>query len=159
MNKKSSKNKISRRKFIKIIIAASISIEIIYVLFRLIGKKRPKALTKNLFKAGKVNSFLKGKLYPFSSGLFYLSIFEDGGMLAISIKCTHLGCMVHSNDKDGFNCPCHASEFNKFGEVLSPPATRALDIFPISIEKGEILVDTENPIKRNKFNQSQLTYI
>jgi cytochrome b6-f complex iron-sulfur subunit len=159
MTQETIKNKISRRTFIKGIIVTAVSFELIYVLFGLIGKKRPKSLNSNFFKAGKVNTFEKGKVYPFSSGLFYLSVFEDGGLLAISIKCTHLGCMVQSDLKEGFICPCHASKFNKYGEVLSPPATRALDIFPIIIEKGEILVDTKQAIQRSKFKKSQLIYI
>ena len=97
-------------------------------------------------------------MYPFNSGKFYLSVFDDGGMLAISIKCTHLGCIVQANDK-GFDCPCHASTFDKHGEVLSPPATRALDIFSITFENGEILVDINNPIRRKGFDKSQLTYV
>ena len=151
--------KVSRRKFIKGIIVAAVSLEIFYVLFGLVGKKRPKSLNRNFFNAGNVSSFEKGKVYPFSSGLFYLSVFDDGGLLAISTKCTHLGCMVQSDLENGYSCPCHSSKFNKYGEVLSPPATRALDIFPVVIEKGEILVDTDQAIKRNKFETSQLIYV
>ncbi len=154
------KNKTTRRQFIKGAIAAAVSFEIIYVLFGLLGKKRPKLKNANLFNAGKVSSFENNKIYPFTSGRFYLSRFEDGGMLAISIKCTHLGCMVQPDTKTkGYNCPCHASKFNKYGEVLSPPATRALDILPITIKNGEIKVDVNNPVKRKSFDTSQLTYI
>lgn len=160
MTQESKKNRITRRKFIKGVIAAVVSFEIIYVLYGLVGKKRPNLMNKDLFNAGKVSSFENGKIYPFGSGLFYLSKFSDGGFLAISIKCTHLGCMVQfDSTNQGFMCPCHSSKFNKYGEVLSPPATRALDLFPIVIEKGEILVDTEHPIQRNIFKPSQLTYI
>jgi len=159
MKQDSNIKKLSRRKLIKVIIAAVVSLEVVYVISGLIGKKRPKSLNSNLFNAGNVSSFENGKVYPFSSGLFYLSIFDDGGLLAISIKCTHLGCMVQSNLEKGYDCPCHASKFNKYGEVLSPPATRALDIFPITIEKGEVLVNTDQAIKRKRFEPSQLIYI
>ncbi len=157
---KNKKPKVSRRQFIKGAIAAAVGLEFLYVLFGLTGKKKAKVRSANLFNAGSVSFFENNRMYPFTSGRFYLSKFEDGGLLAISIKCTHLGCMVQADSKTkGFNCPCHASKFDKHGEVLSPPATRALDIFPIVIKKGEVLVDTQHPIKRKKFELKQLTYV
>ncbi|MCK5730207.1 MAG: Rieske (2Fe-2S) protein [Draconibacterium sp.] len=149
---------IFRRSFIKKAIIAIVSLEAAYLIFDVFKNKSKDKLGSEMFIAGNSARFEKNKMYPFNSGKFYLSVFEDGGMLAISIKCTHLGCIVQPNN-DGFLCPCHASAFDKHGEVLSPPATRALDIFPISIEKGEVLVDTSNPIKRKGFRKSQLTYV
>ena len=103
--------------------------------------------------------FQKNKTYPFATGQFFLRRFEDGGFLAMSVKCTHLGCVVNSNlDTGGFNCPCHRSQFNRFGEVLMAPATRPLDLFPITIVKGELFIDTQAPVKRTSFEKSQLTY-
>ena len=152
------REKINRRNFIKKAVLTVISLEIAYLIFDVFKNKTSKKQNKDLFSAGKINAFEKNKMYPFNSGKFYLSVFDDGGMLAISIKCTHLGCIVQANDK-GFHCPCHASTFDKHGEVLSPPATRALDIFSITIENGEILVDINNPIRRKGFDKSQLTYV
>jgi len=147
-----------RRSFIKKAILGIVSLELGYLLFDAFKSKTIEKKDTDLFSAGKIAKFEKNKMYPYNSGKFYISVLEDGGMLAISIKCTHLGCMVQAND-DGFLCPCHASAFDKHGEVLSPPATRALDIFPISITDGEIWVNTNKPIKRDKFNKSQLTYV
>jgi cytochrome b6-f complex iron-sulfur subunit len=159
MDQNSDKKNISRRKFLKGAIGGIVIIELGYVLYGLTGKKKNKLNASKLFVAGNVSYFEKDKIYPFSSGHFYLSRFEDGGFLAISTKCTHLGCMVQNDtNTGGFACPCHASKFNKHGEVVSPPAIRALDILPILIENGIIKVDTQNPIKRQKFDPSQLTY-
>lgn len=150
---------ISRRKFLKRVIIAAVSIEFFYVLFGLTQKKGKQTDKSKLFNAGKISAFENDKIYPFTSGGFYLSRFADGGFLAISIKCTHLGCMVQASiESKGFACPCHASKFNIYGEVLSPPATRALDVFPVYFEKGELIVDTNAPIKRDVFEKSQLTY-
>ena len=150
--------KINRRNLIKKAILTVISLEIGYFIFDVLKNKTSKKRNKEFFSAGKTDAFEKNKMYPFNFGKFYLSVLDDGAMLAISIKCTHLGCIVQVNDK-GFLCPCHASAFDKYGEVLSPPATRALDIFPISIKKGEILVDVNNPVRRKRFEKSQLTYV
>ncbi|MCK5535875.1 MAG: Rieske (2Fe-2S) protein [Bacteroidales bacterium] len=154
-----NKKTFSRRSFIKKVLAFIFSIELFYVLFKLTDKKEKSSKPEKLFNAGKVNAFEKNKMYPFTSGHFYLSRFEDGGFLAISTKCTHLGCVVQANtEAGGFICPCHSSKFNKRGEVLSPPATRALDMFDISIENGILKVDIEHPVKRKLFNKNQLSY-
>ena len=50
MTQESKKNRVTRRKFIKGLIAAVVSFEIIYVLYGLVGKKRPNLTNKNLFK-------------------------------------------------------------------------------------------------------------
>lgn len=149
--------KINRRKFIKKAAYTIAGVELAYLVYDVMQVKERSESDKGLFKAGKLTSFESNRMYPFTEGRFYLSVLEDGGLLAISIKCTHLGCMVEADAK-GFQCPCHASSFNKYGEVLSPPATRALDIFPVKIKEGEVLVDTNRPIKRKKFDKSQLTY-
>ena len=148
----------NRQHFIKKAILGILSLELSYLLFDAFKSKSSKDKIAKLFSAGKISRFEKNKMYPYYSGKFYISVLDDGGMLAISIKCTHLGCIVQAKD-DGFLCPCHASAFDKYGEVLSPPATRALDIFPISIYNGEILVDINSPKRRNKFEKSQLIYI
>jgi cytochrome b6-f complex iron-sulfur subunit len=84
---------------------------------------------------------------------------EDGGFLAVSRKCTHLGCTVPWVDKEKkFACPCHGSAFDIRGEVISPPAPRALDLYPVVIENNVIKVDTRSPIKRSEFRTDQLVY-
>ena len=149
--------RINRRSFIKKSAIGIVSLEATYLIYDALKNKYSDENNKSLFNVGKISTFDNNKMYPFTSGKFYLSIMEDGGMLALSVKCTHLGCIVQANEK-GFNCPCHASAFDKYGEVQSPPATRALDIFPISLKNGEIFVDTNNPMKRKSFDKSQITY-
>ena len=84
----------------------------------------------------------------------------DGGFLALSSRCTHLGCMVPWDGKQRvFPCPCHASRFDERGDVLAPPATRALDLFPVVIEGGIVKVDTSRRIARARFEPGQVTYL
>jgi len=47
-------------------------------------------------------------------------------MKTVSAICTHLGCVLKKSDA-GFRCPCHGSNYNGMGEVLSGPAPRNLD--------------------------------
>lgn len=50
---------------------------------------------------------------------------EPTRLAAISLECTHLGCLVNAGE-GGFYCPCHGSEFGPRGQVYSGPATRNL---------------------------------
>jgi cytochrome b6-f complex iron-sulfur subunit len=45
------------------------------------------------------------------------------------------------------------------GNVLSPPAPRALDLFPITIESGVVKVDTGRRIQRSRFEAGQVAYL
>lgn len=106
--------------------------------------------------AGKVAEFEVGTVSRVSKGRFYISHLENGEMLAIWHRCTHLGCTVPwREDESRFNCPCHSSIFNDKGEVVSGPAPRPLDIFPVEIVDGDVVVDTGNPIQRETYESSQ----
>ena len=147
----------NKRSFIKKVILGIAGLEVGYLVFDVVKNKSLGRRNSSWFSAGSIDDYERNRIYPFNSGKFYLSILDDGGILAISIVCTHLGCIVQTNN-NGFICPCHASAFDKYGEVLSPPATRALDVFPIIIDNGEILVNINATIKRKGFDKSQLTY-
>lgn len=109
--------------------------------------------------AGEVNEFQPGTVSHVQAGRFYISRLEDGGVIALWHRCTHLGCTVPWREDEGqFKCPCHSSVFSNVGEVISGPAPRPMDIFPIEIENGQVLVDTGNPIQRDKYEPSQVTY-
>jgi len=53
---------------------------------------------------------------------------ERGGMHAVSLRCTHLGCLVRFNAAErSWDCPCHGSRFDVDGAVLEGPATEPLE--------------------------------
>jgi cytochrome b6-f complex iron-sulfur subunit len=109
--------------------------------------------------AGPVEAFARGTVTAFPRGQFYLTCLEDGGFLAISRKCTHLGCTVPWVEDDKcFACPCHGSSFDITGNVLHAPAPRALDLFPVTIENNVVKVDTARRVKRSEFRTAQVTY-
>lgn len=110
--------------------------------------------------AGNVAEFQDGTINHIRKGRFYISRLEDGGMIALWHQCTHLGCTVPWRDDEGlFHCPCHNSIFTTTGEVVSGPAPRPLDLFPLEIVDDEVIVDTGNPLQRDRFDASQATYL
>jgi nitrite reductase/ring-hydroxylating ferredoxin subunit len=51
----------------------------------------------------------------------------DGTLVALSGRCTHLGCAVAFNDDEqSWDCPCHGSRFGLDGAVLQGPAVAPL---------------------------------
>ena len=123
------------------------------------GKSRNAVPRKQLFEAGPAASFSPGSVTPFMGGRFYLARLQDGGFIALSLRCTHLGCSVSwEKDKNRFICPCHSSAFDIGGEVMNPPATRALDHYPVLIANGIVRVDVGNLKERSTFRKDQLVY-
>ena len=110
--------------------------------------------------AGRVDEFLPGTVSHVQEGRFYISRLGDGSVLALWHSCTHLGCTVPwREDEERFHCPCHSSIFTPVGEVVSGPAPRPLDIFPIRILDGNLVVNTGQPIRREEFDPLQVTYV
>lgn len=123
--------------------------------------------------AGNVQDFPPGSVTYFPDYRFYIVCLPlkggGKGLLALYRRCTHLGCVVpwlpEEPSEDSlaplgrFHCPCHGSIYNRYGEVVSGPAPRPLDIFSVIIEGHEVVVDTAKITKRQKFDESQLTQI
>ena len=73
----------------------------------------------------------------------YLTRLDDQ-ILALSQKCTHLGCRVPYCESSGqFECPCHGSVFNRVGDYVAGPAPRGMDRYAVEVgDDGLVLVDT-----------------
>jgi len=71
-----------------------------------------------------------------------VAMFRDkDGVYAVSIVCTHLGCVVKT-DARGFHCPCHGSEFGTDGSVVRGPAPKALPWLAVKqTDKNVFVVD------------------
>jgi len=71
----------------------------------------------------------------------------EAGVIAIYQKCVHLGCRVPwCASSQWFECPCHGSQYNRVGEKKGGPAPRGCDHFAISIDGGDVVVDTATTI-------------
>jgi len=156
------KENLSRRDFLKLTWAALGTLAALEVGGLMLAYMQPR-LGEGEFGAqinvGKVDDFPAGSVSHISNGRFYLARLADGGFLALYQRCTHLGCNVPWDQAQGaFVCPCHNSQFTTEGNVVNPPAPRPLDLFPISIQEGQVIVDTGKPIQRQHFEISQVVY-
>jgi cytochrome b6-f complex iron-sulfur subunit len=155
---------ISRRDFFGLAwkglgILAGLEVLAIVTAYFVSGKNRRTAAPKQLLEAGPVELFGLNTVSPFLGGRFYLARLHDGGFIALSLRCTHLGCSVSwEEEKKRFICPCHSSAFDISGEVLNPPAARALDHYPVLIENGIVKVDIGTLKERKTSGNDQLIY-
>lgn len=77
------------------------------------------------------------------AGKFWLVNTADEGVKAIYMVCTHLGCLYKWEPANfRFECPCHGSKFTREGFYIEGPAPRSLDTFLVTVENGEVAVDT-----------------
>jgi len=93
------------------------------------------------YKIGSPGRFPPGTVRAFPEDQFVV-FSDDEGLHAISLICTHLGCVVHWEDT-GFACPCHGSKFDAVGKVTGGPAPKALPWLKIDqLPNGRLSVDT-----------------
>ncbi|MEE8600829.1 ubiquinol-cytochrome c reductase iron-sulfur subunit [Euzebya tangerina] len=73
----------------------------------------------------------------------YEDITNGASVMAIYQQCVHLGCRVPwCESSRWFECPCHGSRYNRWGEYEFGPAPRGLDRFPVTLTDGNVFVDT-----------------
>jgi cytochrome b6-f complex iron-sulfur subunit len=67
----------------------------------------------------------------------------EQGIVGLYQKCVHLGCRVPwCSTSQWFECPCHGSKYNRVGEKRDGPAPRGLDHFLVTVEGGNVSIDT-----------------
>jgi cytochrome b6-f complex iron-sulfur subunit len=85
----------------------------------------------------------------------------EEGIVALYQRCVHLGCRVPwCQSSQWFECPCHGSKYNAVGEKRDGPAPRGLDRFTVTIDGGNVVIDTSvivtgPPIGTNTTKQGQ----
>jgi cytochrome b6-f complex iron-sulfur subunit len=88
---------------------------------------------------------------------------DTTALMAVNTQsCPHLGCAVPwCQTSQWFECPCHGSRYNRWGEWTDGPAPRGLDRYASWIDEGtnQFVVDlgdfitgparTANPLEQN----------
>jgi nitrite reductase/ring-hydroxylating ferredoxin subunit len=87
-----------------------------------------------------------GQAVRFSTGAVEGFVLNLGGRFrAMSAVCTHLGCILQSNDSGRLGCPCHRTAFAKDGSVVFhelPQAPPALPHLRCRVRNGHVEVFT-----------------
>ena len=138
---------IARRDFLGLLASGS---ALFTALFALIGAMRlPRAavvpVASHKFRVTLPETLPDGQaLVPAGRSV---AVFRDaGGVHAVSLICTHLGCVVKS-ESDGFRCPCHGSRFAPNGAVVKGPAPKALAWLEVTrLADGVYLVDQSKTV-------------
>ncbi len=153
---------LSRRDFLKIawvILGGVTALETASVFLAYLQPRLVEGEFGSIITAGLVDDFPPNSVTHIPSGRFYVVRIGDGGFIAVYHRCTHLGCTVPwDSTAQKFICPCHNSQFDQQGTVENPPAPRPLDLFALTIENGEVKVDTGNLIQRQSYDMAQVVY-
>jgi cytochrome b6-f complex iron-sulfur subunit len=158
------KNIMNRRAFLRSLwkyLGIVALLEAVVISFSMVRSRTSRTghEVRRLKEVGKLSDIPPGTIMPFRTGRFYLIRLDDGGLMAISMICSHLGCTVNWDASENvFKCPCHSSIFDKLGNVVKSPATKALNYHKVLLKDGNILVDTENVMVKQKFEPGLITY-
>jgi cytochrome b6-f complex iron-sulfur subunit len=77
----------------------------------------------------------------------YAEVTNQTSIMALYQKCVHLGCKVPwCATSQWWECPCHGSKYNRWGEWQEGPAPRGLDRFSVQEVEGQIVIDTSTVV-------------
>ena len=141
-----------RRDFLGLAGLCSAGLAILGSLIGMARLPRPAVLPEQAsrFRIGRPDDFPVGieKVIP---GRNIRVISTSEGLAAVSLICTHLGCVAAKIDQ-GYSCPCHGSKFGLEGQVLSGPAPRALRWLELGrAPDGSIVVDMQREVPPMSF--------
>jgi len=135
---------IPRRDFLRIsnqIILSLAGLLGIGALVRFLGYQSQHTITKE-FDLGSANDYPSGSRTVLADIPALLN-HDTQGFAAFSLICPHLGCTVESIS-EGFECPCHGSQFDRTGTVYRGPAS--MNLRPLRVvenEAGHLILYTE----------------
>jgi cytochrome b6-f complex iron-sulfur subunit len=84
---------------------------------------------------------------------------EAEGLMALYMRCVHLGCRVPwCAPSQGFECPCHGSKYDSIGEYFGGPAPRNLDRFVIEVRGANLWIRTGSIIETPRAPERSVEY-
>ncbi len=121
----------TRRRFLQALTVAAVAVP----LWRFLSPRRPQPVA---------TLEIERRQIPASGALVYAEsrvavMCRDGEIYALSLACTHLGCLV-TVAADKLVCPCHGSTFDHSGAVLTGPASRPLPRLEVQVRGERVTV-------------------
>lgn len=143
---------ISRRKVLAWLTTMGLFGSAIVTLFSNLVFIKPRATygQPNRFNIGTPDEYPPGT--RIALGDQKVAVIREGDrMAAVSLTCTHLGCIVGVAET-GFACPCHGSRFDQDGNVTAGPAPKPLPWYELSMApNGELEIDKGKQIDSGKW--------
>lgn len=144
MAKKTEKNSLdSKRGFLKLLFLSVMGISIgsaAYPIIRFLSPLSQQQATEKVEIIKDEVPVGKSKFFTYK-GNPAVVIHTKTGFTALSAVCTHLGCIVKwLEDKNEFQCPCHAGRFDTTGKVLSGPPPSPLPQIAVAESGTKIVI-------------------
>ncbi len=159
--------KVSRKKFLKILTAFTISGAVFGNFFMFLRSIKPNVLYEPLKKMliGKPNKYPEGQVFLPKERMFVVRKGNDFN--SVSAVCTHLGCTVKEvklanpetvtlpngqkiTQEWEYHCPCHGSKYRGDGTIYEGPAPVDLPPFDMKITPdGDIMVDAGKKVEKD----------
>lgn len=133
-----------RRRFLKIMLAVlgfTAFGSLLYPLARFLSATRGEPKVKQLaFKKTEI-PIGAARDIVFNGTPVIIINRPDGGFVALSRVCTHLGCLVdYDKSKKRLLCPCHAGVYDLDGAVISGLPTRPLPEISLKIKGDDVVI-------------------
>ena len=97
------------------------------------GEKKPSFPLAELAEGGMKKVVIGGK----PAGIIRL----NGQVYALSLICTHLGCIVSWHpDEKRLICPCHGGMYDITGTVLGGPPPRPLPSYEVKLSGDTVVI-------------------
>jgi cytochrome b6-f complex iron-sulfur subunit len=110
---------------------------------------KPEKITR--VEIGKLSDLAaKGKVLQLKVGRIDAAVVDpgDGSLIALNLKCTHLGCTVKwSPETNNFRCPCHGGEYSANGTVTRRPPPRPLERLQLDVGDDGTVVVADVPFR------------
>jgi len=130
--------------------AAGATVLAVFVSMARLIKPRVLPEAANRFSIGNPGDYSPGEEHVMAERNV-LVLVTDEGVAAISMVCTHLGCIVARTAR-GFVCPCHGSKFDSLGKIVGGPAPKDLPWLEVSRRAdGKLLVDAKREVAPGTF--------
>ena len=137
--------RLTRRRLVRLGWITSVLVVVggqLWLLLKLFFAPTPPGEGRGQFALGAINALPVGSVKHFRKERCIVA-HHPTGVLALSDECTHQKCTVdYLPEHQVIFYPCHSAQFSTTGAVLAGPAPRPLDRFAITVQDGQIVVDT-----------------